>query len=122
MPWPRRSSTHELDLQKEVTTLQLKLLRVNSALAIKTQYASRLEFLLHERLTKIDELTGTIDRLRSANQKLGLENEVLVEMIAAPPVQTAEITSSQSQAPSAEIIPSPSPTQSLTESRPMDYF
>jgi hypothetical protein len=30
----RRSSAHDLDLQREITTLQLKLLRVNSALAI----------------------------------------------------------------------------------------
>jgi hypothetical protein len=63
--------------------LQLKLLKANSALAIKTQYASRLEILLHQRAEKIDQLTGVVDQLRCANQKLGLENEVLVEMIAA---------------------------------------
>jgi hypothetical protein len=34
---------------------------------------------------------GTIDSLRSANQRLGLENEVLTAMIAAPapPVEAA---------------------------------
>jgi hypothetical protein len=86
MPWPpRRSTTHELDLQREVTTLQLKLLRTNSALQIKTRYAERLEFLLRERLTKIDELTGTIETLRQRNQKLNLENDCLTAMIAAPP-------------------------------------
>jgi hypothetical protein len=88
---PRRSSTHELDLQKEVTTLQLKLLRANSALAIKTQYASRLEFLLHERLTKIDELTGTIDQQRERIRRLGVENEILTAMIAAPPVEAGSL-------------------------------
>jgi len=88
---PRRSSTHELALQKEVTTLQLKLLRANSALAIKTQYASRLEFLLHERLTKIDELTGTIDQQRERIRRLGVENEILTAMIAAPPVEAGSL-------------------------------
>ena len=53
-------------------------------------------------LTKIDELTGTIDQQRQQIRRLGLENELLAAMIAAP-VQTAEITSSQSQAPTAEI-------------------
>jgi len=33
----------------------------------------------------IDALHGRIDQLRSANQRLGLQNEVLVAMIAAPP-------------------------------------
>jgi len=88
---PRRSTTHELELQREVTTLQLKLLRVNSALAIKTQYASRLEFLLHERLTKIDELTGTIDQQRERIRRLGVENEILTAMIAAPPVEAGSL-------------------------------
>jgi hypothetical protein len=86
---PRRSTTHELELQREVTTLQLKLLRVNSALAIKTRYAQRLEFLLHERSERIDELHGQLDQLRVQVQRLGLENECLVAMIAAPPVDAA---------------------------------
>ena len=90
MPWPpRRSTTHELELQREVTTLQLKLLRVNSALAIKTQYATRLEYLLHQRSERIDELNSKREQSRAQVQRLGLENEILTAMIAAPPVDTA---------------------------------
>ena len=56
---PRRSTTHELELQKEVTTLQLKLLRTNAELRTKQIYAQRLEFLLQQRSEKIDELTNS---------------------------------------------------------------
>ena len=86
---PRRSTTHELELQREVTTLQLKLLRVNSALAIKTQYATRLEYLLHQRSERIDELNSKREQSRAQVQRLGLENEILTAMIAAPPVDAA---------------------------------
>ena len=58
-------------------------------MAMKTQYASRLELLLHERLNKLDQLTAQVDQLRHRNKKLGLENEVLTAMIAAPPVDAA---------------------------------
>ena len=44
-----------------------------------------LELVLHQRLETIDALRGTIDQLRSANQKLGLENECLTVLLAAPP-------------------------------------
>ena len=75
MPWPpSRSSRNEIELQKEVTTLQLKLLRTNAALKLKQTYAQRLEHLLCARNARIDELTGTIDQLSTANQKLNLEN------------------------------------------------
>ena len=86
---PRRSTTHELELQREVTTLQLKLLRVNSALAIKTQYATRLEYLLHQRSERIDELNSKREQSRAQVQRLGLENEILTAMIAAPSVDAA---------------------------------
>ena len=74
----------ELQLQRENATLAIKLLKVNSERRIKQIYCQRLEYLFHERLTKIDQLTGVIDQLRSANQKLGLQNEILAAMIAAP--------------------------------------
>ena len=51
----------------------------------------RLEFLLHERLTKIDELTGTIDQQRERIRRLGVENEILTAMIAAPPVEAGSL-------------------------------
>jgi hypothetical protein len=90
MPWsPRRSSTSEVQLQREVTTLQLKLLKANAALRLKTLYAERLEYLLHERSERIDELIAQVDQLRHSNKKLGLENEILTAMLAAPPVDAA---------------------------------
>ena len=90
MPWPpRRPSSHELQLQRECEVLQLKLLRVNSALRLKTVYAERLEYLLHERSERIDELNGKLEQSRQQVQQLGLENQLLIEMIAAPPVDAA---------------------------------
>jgi hypothetical protein len=90
MPWPpRRSSISEVELQRQVTTLQLKLLKANAALRTKTLYAERLEYLLHERSERIDQLIAQVDQLRHSNKKLGLENEVLTAMIAAPPIDAA---------------------------------
>jgi hypothetical protein len=44
---------------------------------------------LSTRLERIDELTGTIDRLREQNKRLDRENEHLAEMIRfAPPADT----------------------------------
>ena len=71
-----------LALQKEITTLQLKLLRVNSALAIKTQYASRLEYLLHERSERIDQLQSTVDQLRLQNRLRDQQIDHLSAMLA----------------------------------------
>jgi hypothetical protein len=53
--------------------------------------------LLHERLTKIDELTGTIDRLREQNRRLDEEAEHLAEMIRFAPQLNA----------AAELQPAP---------------
>jgi predicted RNase H-like nuclease (RuvC/YqgF family) len=46
----------------------------------------RLELLLHERLTKIDELNAKLEQSREQVRRLGLENEILTAMIAAPPL------------------------------------
>jgi len=82
MPWsPHRPS----ELERKVETLSLKLLQANAALGLKTVYAERLEYLLHQRSERIDELTGVIDSLRSANQKLGLENHCLTALLVASP-------------------------------------
>ena len=82
----RRSSAHELDLERANTTLALKLLRANAALQLKTVYCERL---LHQRLETIDALHGTIDQLRHQNQRLGLENDCLATPLVAPPVDGA---------------------------------
>jgi hypothetical protein len=47
---------------------------------------------LHQRSEKIDQLTGVIDQLRTANQKLGLENHCLTTLLAAPPVEGAMLS------------------------------
>ena len=74
MPWPRRrSSLIEVQLKRENDALALKLLRANSELATKTRYASRLEFLLRQRLERIDELTAQVDQVRMQNRKLDAE-------------------------------------------------
>jgi len=78
-PVPRSSC------RKEITTLQLKLLRTNAELKLKQTYASRLEVLLRSRAEKIDALTGVIDQLRSANQRLEEECEHLADMIRIMP-------------------------------------
>jgi len=50
-------------------------------------------------LTKIEELTGTIDQQRERIRRLGLENELLAAMIAAPELSmTSEQAQAQSQA------------------------
>ena len=48
----------------------------------------RLEYLLHERSERI-ELNGKLEQSRQQVQRLGLENQLLIEMIAAPPVHAA---------------------------------
>jgi chromosome segregation ATPase len=91
MPWPpRRCSAHELELQREVTTLQLKLLKVNSALALKTVYAQRLEFLVQQRSQRIDELNGKLEQSREQIRRLDQECEHLVQVVRfTPPLDAA---------------------------------
>ena len=47
-----------------------------------------MECLLHERSERI-ELNGKLEQSRRQVQRLGLENQLLIEMIAAPPVDAA---------------------------------
>jgi septal ring factor EnvC (AmiA/AmiB activator) len=97
----RRSSTDH-ELERKVETLSLKLLKANAALRTKTLYAERLEYLLHERNECIDTLNAKLDQLRAANKRLDQEAEHLARLVAVP-VPSSETTSSQNQAPSAEI-------------------
>jgi hypothetical protein len=76
-------------LQREVETLSVKLLKANSELRTKTVYAQRLEYLVHERSERVDELSAKLEQSREQVRRLGLENEVLTAMIAAPPVEGA---------------------------------
>ena len=82
MPWKPASPS---DLQRQVDTLAMRLLKANSELHLKTQYAQRLEYLLHERSERIDELTGRIDQLRERNKRLEAEAEHLAKIAADRP-------------------------------------
>ena len=92
MPWSRRPSIDALKLKHENDALALKLVRLNSELATKTQYADRLQYLLHKRTQRIDELTGTIDQLREQNRRLDAEAEHLAAMVAAAEQQQTKET------------------------------
>jgi septal ring factor EnvC (AmiA/AmiB activator) len=59
--------------------------RLNRELSDKQQYASRLEYLMRERSKRIDELTGTIDRLREQNRRLDAEADRLCELVRLSP-------------------------------------
>jgi chromosome segregation ATPase len=82
MPWKPAPVT---DLQRQVDALQFKLVRLNRELSDKQQYASRLEYLMRERSKRIDELTGTIDRLREQNRRLDAEADRLCELVRLSP-------------------------------------
>jgi len=77
------------DLQKQVETLSIRLLRANSELQLKQIYCERLEYLLHQRCEMIDELAAKLGQSRLQVQHLSLQNEILLAMIAAPPVEAA---------------------------------
>ena len=53
----------ELQLKRQNDGLGTEIVKLRRELSTKQQYARRLEFLLHERLERIDELNGTIERL-----------------------------------------------------------
>jgi hypothetical protein len=81
---PRRRSSTETDLQRTCYALQLQLLKANSELRLKTVYAQRLEFLLHQRLETIDQLNARLEQSREQVRHLDLQNGVLVALLAAP--------------------------------------
>jgi len=70
------------DLEREKHAPQMAVLKLRRELETKQTYASRLEFLLRERLTRIDELQGTVAELRLKNRLLGQENGHLAAMLA----------------------------------------
>ena len=79
---PHRPSSSELQLQREIDTLGIKLLRANAALRLKTIYAERLEHLLHQRQERIDQLFGLLEQARTINHKLEAECEHLAQLVA----------------------------------------
>jgi hypothetical protein len=81
MPRPRPIP---LELQRQLNTLSTKLLNANAALRIKTIYCERLEYLLHQRNNRIDELFALLECARQQIRKLDTENKRLATLVATP--------------------------------------
>jgi hypothetical protein len=82
MPRPQRPRASELQLQREVNTLGIKLLQVNAALRVKTIYCERLELLLRQRNERVDTLYAQLERAYTINRRLEAEAEHLAALIA----------------------------------------
>jgi hypothetical protein len=87
MPWQPRINPKQL--KKHHDELALKLLRTREELQKQERYATGLEIALSTRLERIDELNGKLEQSREQIRRLDLQNEILIEMIAAPPVDAA---------------------------------
>ena len=76
MPWPRRRTRlSEVQLQREVDGLKTTIVCLRRELESKQGAVQRLEVLLCERLTKIDQLVAQVDQLRHQNKMLDAEAE-----------------------------------------------
>ena len=82
---PPKPTPAELHLKRENDILKTTIVCLRRELENKQGAVGRLEVLMRERIARIDELTGTIDRLREQNKRLDQENEYLVEMVRLPP-------------------------------------
>lgn len=82
---PPKPTPAELHLKRENDILKTTIVCLRRELENKQGAVGRLEVLMRERIARIDELTGTIDRLREQNKRLDQENEHLVEMVRLPP-------------------------------------
>ena len=75
MPWPsRRARLNEVQWQRTNGALSA-VLELRRELTTKQQYASRLEFLLHQRNERIDQLQGQVEQLRLKNNQSHEEAE-----------------------------------------------
>ena len=75
-PHHRRPTRTDLQLLKnENDGLRTEIVRLRRELENREGAVDRLELLLRERLTKIDELTAQVDQLREANKRLDAEAE-----------------------------------------------
>jgi hypothetical protein len=86
MPWKARRPN---PLEKENAALKTVICCLRRELETKQGAVGRLEVLLRERLTRIDELNGKLEQSRQQLQRLDLQNEILIEMIASPPLNGA---------------------------------
>ena len=78
-------------VKREVDGLKTTICVLRRELENRDGAVQRLEVLLCERLTKIDQLTAQIDELRHQNKKLDEEAEHLAQMMAAPLVNADEV-------------------------------
>jgi hypothetical protein len=89
-PRHRQPTRAELQLLlKENDGLRTEIVRLRRELTTKQHYAERLEYLLHQRMERTDELTATIDQLRERNRRLDEEAEHLAAMVAPPKLSAA---------------------------------
>jgi hypothetical protein len=80
MPWQFRSRPLE-PLERENDELKTTIVVLRREVEIKEGHLGRLQFLLRERLNKIDQLNATIDRLREQNKRLDAEAERYAKMV-----------------------------------------
>jgi len=83
--WKSRPDVAQLE--QAIDQLRTVIIQLRRELTNKEDYAAKLELALHERLTRIDALTATVDSLRQQNRRLDKEAERLVEMVRLPPTQ-----------------------------------
>jgi hypothetical protein len=84
--WPPKALSN---LERENASLRTTICCLRRELENKEGAVGRLELLLQERLTKIDELNAKLEQQRQRNWHLEIQAEVLTQMIAAPPVDDA---------------------------------
>jgi hypothetical protein len=80
MPWKAR---HLAPLERENDQLRAVVVQLRHQLETRENAVRRLEILARARSTRIDNLTGTIDRLRDQNRRLDQEAERYCQMLAA---------------------------------------
>jgi predicted RNase H-like nuclease (RuvC/YqgF family) len=80
---PRQPSSTELRLMRENDGLRTTTVCLRREIENKQGAIRRLETLLRERLTRIDELTGKLEQARQQNRKLQQECERLATLTAA---------------------------------------
>jgi hypothetical protein len=85
MTYKWRSRPDIGQLEQEIDALKTVVIRLRRELQNKQGANGRLKLLLRERLARIDELTGTIDRLRDQNRRLDEEADRLAEMVRLSP-------------------------------------
>jgi hypothetical protein len=68
-------------LEQENNALKTTICCLRRELENKGGHVERLKFLLSERLTRIDQLNATIDRLREQNRRLDAEAERYAELV-----------------------------------------